>query len=86
MVNKKLTYGGIGLIVLLLVGSFILTTTSLNGAKIIETKGNNPDLDKYRSEDIPSDCRLPPYETDVEEWKQHLSHHQETLYCLNYYD
>ena len=45
----------------------------------------NVDLSKYRSESIPEDCRLPGYESDVEAWKEHLSHHQNTLYCLDYY-
>lgn len=47
---------------------------------------SSEELDKYRSENIPEECRLPEYEDDLDWWKQHLSHHQNTLYCLDYYN
>ena len=46
---------------------------------------NDIDINKYNSEEIPEECRMPEYENNLEEWKEHLSHHQNTLYCLNYY-
>ena len=49
-------------------------------------RDSNPELDKYRSEEIPEECKLPKYEKDIESWKEHLSHHQNTLYCLNYFN
>jgi len=43
------------------------------------------DLSKYRSEDIPVDCRLPDYSNDVVGWAEHMGHHAETQFCLEYY-
>ncbi len=47
---------------------------------------SSEELAKYRSEDIPADCRLPDYENDLDSWKEHLGHHENTLYCLDYYE
>lgn len=47
---------------------------------------SSEELDKYRSEEIPEECRLPEYEDDLNSWKEHLSHHENTLYCLDYYN
>lgn len=46
---------------------------------------NNIDLSKYRLENIPVDCRLADYDNDVKKWTEHLSHHGNTKYCLEYY-
>ena len=46
---------------------------------------SNAELEKYRSPEIPEECRLPDYENDLDYWKEHLSHHQNTLYCLEEY-
>jgi hypothetical protein len=46
----------------------------------------NSELERYSSENMPEECRLPEYEENLNKWKQHLSHHQNTLYCLDYYD
>ena len=83
MENKTLIYIGIFLLVLLLVGGLFASFWNMNGDAVKKT--SVAELNKYRSEEIPEACRLPPYENDVEYWKQHLSHHQNTWYCLDYY-
>lgn len=87
MENKLKAYIGIGIVVLLLIGSFVLSSGILNGevSKNLKSEQTNPELDKYRTQDIPEDCRLPTYESDIAWWKQHLSHHKQTWYCLEYY-
>ena len=82
--KKTLDYIGIGVVVLLLVGSFLLLFDSSSAEEV--TVNVDLDLEQYRSEDIPSDCRLPIYESRIESWKQHLSHHEKTLYCLDYFE
>lgn len=87
MANTKTLYLGVGLFVLLLIVSFFIGFGRVNENLIKNTnfEQTNTDLVKYRSEDIPEDCRLPEYESNIEWWKQHLSHHQQTSYCLEYY-
>lgn len=46
---------------------------------------SSEELAKYRSEDIPADCRLPDYDNDVVGWATHMGHHAETEFCLEYY-
>jgi len=70
--------------VLLLVGS-ILGIGFLTGAKDSSSSQSDSELAKYRSQNIPEECRIPESESDVDWWKQHLSHHQQTWYCLEYY-
>ena len=89
--NKIIIYVAIGFFALLVIGSVILSSGVLNGNTIknsesLQNKQTNPELEKYRSKNIPEDCRLPDYESDIEEWKEHLSHHQNTLYCLDYFE
>ena len=81
MRNRNLIY--IGIIMVVLIGSLFagFGRKSENAVK----EANDIDLTKYRSEDIPEDCRMPEYENDVKGWKEHLSHHQNTSYCLDYY-
>ncbi len=83
MKNKKITYASAGIFVFLLIGSLFAGYLKISGKSVVEVK--NPELEKYRAENIPEDCRLPEYETNVKSWKEHLSHHQNTLYCLKYY-
>lgn len=85
MENKILVYIGIGLLVLTLIGSLSFGLGKISGNTIKEKTTNNIDLSEYRSEEIPEECKLPEYENSIEEWKEHLSHHQNTLYCLDYY-
>ncbi len=82
--NKKvLDYIAIGVVVLLLVGS-VVVGLSLSSSDDVIVAGDL-DLEQYRSEDIPVDCRLPVYESRIESWKEHLGHHENTLYCLEYF-
>jgi len=82
--NKKdFLYLVIAIVVLLVViGLFVSFITK---SSKIEKVTNTPDLSQYRSNDIPEDCRLPKYENNIKSWKEHLSHHQPTLYCLDYF-
>ena len=80
--NKKyLIYGALIFLVVILA---ILVFTK--GAKIDDSKVNvkNADLEKYRSDNIPEECRLPASQ-DIESWKEHLEHHENTKYCLEYF-
>ena len=78
MENKFLIFGTIILVLLLVLGVFIKFNS--NGNVI----NQNSDLSKYSSEKIPQECRLPQGQ-DLQSWKEHLGHHQNTLYCLDYY-
>ena len=84
MNKKNLDYVVIGVVAVLLIGSIIfgLSFSSSENVKVSE----DLDLEKYRSEDIPQDCRLPIYESRIESWKEHLSHHENTHYCLEYFE
>ncbi len=85
MVNKILVIG-ITAFVLLIIGSFLISLRGgVTGNIVKESNIDETELEKYRSEDIPEDCRLPEYESNLEWWKQHLSHHKQTWYCLDYY-
>lgn len=85
--GNKILIIGISIFVLLIITGVLISSgiLKINGNVIKETENSNPELEKYRSENIPEDCRLPIYENDLDWWKQHLSHHKETLYCLDYY-
>ena len=83
--KKTLDYIGIGVVVLLLVGSALLMFSFSSSEEDVVVDGDL-DLEMYRSEDIPVDCRMPIYESRVESWKEHLSHHEETHYCLDYFE
>lgn len=78
MENKILVIGAIILVLLLVLGVFLKSNS--NGNSIAGS-----DLEKYRSEKIPQECRLPENNNDLNAWKEHLGHHQNTLYCLDYY-
>ncbi len=100
MESKILVYLGLAIALLLFVGTFAMG--NMNGRTVSNVGDsenmanhhggeqsiilNDEDLAKYRSEDIPSDCRLPDYNDDVKKWAEHLSHHQETQFCLEYYN
>lgn len=81
--NKKiLDYIVLGFVLFLLVGSLIVMNIFSSSEEVVE----DLDLDKYRSDGIPLECRLPIYESRIESWKEHLSHHKNTLYCLEYFE
>ncbi|MFA4952766.1 MAG: hypothetical protein WC584_00935 [Candidatus Pacearchaeota archaeon] len=77
MENKFLIFGVVSLVVLLSIA--VVIKLNRTGDAI-----NNEDLNKYRSEKIPQECRLSQGE-NLQSWKEHLGHHQDTLYCLDYY-
>lgn len=83
--KKIFIYAGIVLLLLVLVGGTFIKYTGSSISDKDNQKQSSPELDKYRSEDIPEECRLPGYEENLDWWKQHLSHHSQTLYCLDYY-
>ena len=82
MEDKNLNYIVLGIIILLLIGILFVNLNKINGKAI---KESNNELEKYRSMKIPEQCRLPEYEDNLESWKEHLSHHENTLSCLDYY-
>jgi len=83
MKNKVLIFIGVGVFALLLAVGLLAGFGKINKKTLGE---NNNELDKYRSNEIPEECRVPEYEKNIESWKQHLSHHENTLYCLEYYE
>lgn len=83
--KKTLDYIGIGVVILLLAGSVFLLFDSSSAEEVVIVS-EDLDLEQYRSDHIPSDCRLPVYENRVESWKQHLSDHEDTHYCLEYFE
>lgn len=77
--NKIFLYAVILLPALLIVISLIKINS--NG-KVI---AGNSEYEQYRSNSIPEECRMPEYEDDARLWKEHLSHHEQTFHCLEYY-
>jgi len=72
--NKKIIlYVAIGIFLLLLILS---SFGMINLNKIKKDSSGNSN--------IPEECRKPEGQ-DLQSWKEHLSHHQNTLYCLDYY-
>lgn len=71
----------IGILLLLIAGTFgmfVLKSPSSNtGSITIQSSGV--------SEDVPEECRLPTGQ-DLNSWKEHLGHHEETQYCLKYFN
>lgn len=85
MDKKIIGYIGLSIFLLILVIGVIIKPG--NDRVIDQNKNNlpNPELEKYRSLDIPEACRLPEYEDNLDWWKEHLSHHKPTWYCLTDY-
>lgn len=98
MNNKKRGNILYGIVVLLLLVAVIfvvvskdtqnLNTTVPNKASVntAPVKTTDSSLDKYRQDPVPEDCRLADYDNDVKAWAEHLSHHGNTKYCLEYYE
>ncbi len=90
--KNKLTYVGVIIIGLVLIGTLGMGVKNLTGKSVDEVNANdvkknvNPELEQYRGDSIPEECRLPAGKNDLESWKEHLSHHENTLYCLDYYN
>lgn len=88
--KNKTSYVGMIVIGLILIGVLGVGVKSLVGNIVNEIPLNNniPDseLQKYRLDSIPEECRLPEGNDNVQSWTEHLSHHENTLYCLDYYN
>ena len=54
----------------------ILYATGIINFNIGKNSGN--------SGNIPEECKLPAGQ-DINSWKEHLGHHENTKYCLDYY-
>ena len=81
MGRRILGYVVVGVVVLLLIGIVGVVFSFSEDEVVVE----DLDLERYRFDGIPLDCRLPVYENSVESWKEHLSHHEDTHYCLEYF-
>ena len=99
MEKKIIIYFTVGILLLMLIGEFAIGSVNevvinkeaedmsdrnSGNKQLISYEGE--DLTKYRSTDIPSNCRLPEYDENVDKWVEHLGHHQETQECLKYYN
>jgi hypothetical protein len=69
------------LIVIAILTAFFLIFSIVNLNKGTPSIKTSPNSDKYAS--IPEKCR--PDGQDIESWKQHLSHHEETKDCIRYF-
>ena len=49
----------------------------------IENKSGNTNTGGS-SESMPEECKVPAGQ-DLNSWKEHLGHHENTKYCLDYY-
>ena len=75
MENKEIiAYISVGIIILLLIFSSF-GMLFFNRANAI-TNGD--------SVNMPEECKVPQGQ-DIEAWKEHLGHHENTKYCLEYY-
>ena len=75
MENKEIiAYISVGIIILLLIFS-TFGMLNFNRAKA-NTNGD--------SVNMPEECKVPQGQ-DIEAWKEHLGHHENTKYCLEYY-
>jgi len=87
--TSKILYGVIVLLLIFTIMTFVNNNKSENSNVVVpnnaEAKAANVLLDKYRTDPVPVDCRLGDYDDDVKAWKEHLSHHGNTQYCLEYY-
>lgn len=77
--KKIILYIVIGVILLLLIfGSFGVMRFGGNRGNTGSSGGN------VVNSNMPEECKKPEGQ-DLESWKEHLGHHQNTLYCLDYY-
>lgn len=75
MDEKNLIVIGIAIFILLAVGVAFLGSSQSNESASVKN---------YNFEKMPEECH-PPSGQDVNSWIEHLGHHQETQYCLEYY-
>lgn len=71
-IDNKYIYIGIGIIIAIL----LLFAINLGFAKKASLSGANVSM--------PEECKVPVGQ-DVQAWKEHLGHHANTQYCLQYY-
>lgn len=76
---KSFFYGVISafILILILTNLGIAHLGSLNGKTIASTTNT-------LESNIPENCK-PPAGQDINSWKEHLSHHEETKACLKYF-
>lgn len=77
MANKILVIAVILVIVISAFGIFLINSFIPTGKAIQTNQGSD-------SASIPQECKLPDGQ-DLTAWKEHLGHHENTKYCLNYY-
>ena len=77
--RKIILYAAIGIFLLFLIFS---SFGVINIKNIWEKGSKNYAGGDYSS--LPEECRKPEGQ-DIDSWKEHLGHHQNTLYCLDYY-
>ena len=77
--NKLIVYIGIAVFVLLLLGSILATSGFFNKSQSSASTGQT----SFKS-NTPKECQ-PPEGQDTASWKEHLGHHDNTKYCLDYY-
>ena len=79
--NKKiLFYIAVGIIILLLV----LSSFGMMGFKSRNNSGNVGSVKNADYSNLPEECRKPDSQ-DLQSWKEHLGHHENTKYCLEYF-
>lgn len=67
--------------VIILVIIAVLYTTGIISINIGKT-GNSVAAGSYGN--MPEECKAPAGQ-DINAWKEHLGHHENTKYCLDYY-
>ncbi len=77
--------GGIIVLILLIITIYPFFNKNVSNNSAV-TENINPELQKYRLDSIPEACRLPLSQDDIQSWKEHLSHHKNTWYCLDYFE
>ena len=79
MANETLKYLGIGLGIGIFILILVISILVSFGADInIKNAGS----DNYGN--MPEECKAPAGQ-DINSWKEHLGHHENTKYCLDYY-
>ena len=75
--KKVILYAGIGIVIVLLV---------LSSFGVIKLGKNNIGSNNGNAvnSNMPEECQKPEGQ-DLQSWKEHLGHHQNTLYCLDYF-
>ena len=82
MKTKIIITVGIAIILMGIFTGIILEGLSPSEKSNIDLEEISGEVVKYRDSGIPEECKLPEYENSVENWKEHLSHHKNTWYCL----